>query len=133
MFSAKHKKIFADLGIQAIYLFGSRALGKEGPESDYDYAFLMNQSGHSKGDPTYFKLYDVLAGISPRTLDNDVIDIVFLRDAGLELKFHVIRYGKILYDGNAGARYHFEEQTTLLYCDFYPLLKLQDEIILQSL
>ena len=101
-------------GIEAIYLFGSRALGKESHLSDYDYAVLCRKKGHSKGDPLYFRLYNLLCDFSPRTLKNDVIDIVFLRDVNLELKFHVIRHGKIIFDGVPKARCAFEQETTLL-------------------
>lgn len=126
-------KTLKEMGVEAVYLFGSRAQAKDHPLSDYDYAALLKKKGHSKGDDIYFKLYDLFCAISPRTLQNDVIDIVFLRDAGLELRFHVIRYGKVLYDGNPKARLQFEEQTVLLYCDFKPLLEEQDRTILQSL
>ena len=119
--------------MKAVYLFGSRAQGMESPVSDYDYAVLMAQKGYQKGDKTYLKLYDILSEISPRTLENDVIDIVFLKDATLELKFHVIRYGRVLYDADPKARADFESQTTLLYCDYRPLLDEFDQAILKSL
>lgn len=130
---SNHIQTLKKLGVQTVYLFGSRAQSKEHPLSDYDYAVLLKDKGHSKGDDLYFKLYDLFSDISPRTLKNDVIDIVFLKDAGLELRFHIIRYGKVIVDADPKARLRFEEQTTLLYCDFKPLLKEQDETILQSL
>lgn len=133
IFTKEQQKILAGLSVQAIYLFGSRAQGKEYSLSDYDYAVLLKTKGYSKGDETYLKLYDIFSEISPRTLKNDVIDIVFLREAGLELRFHVIRYGKVIYDAEAKMRLDFEAQTTLLYCDFKPLLLEQDQTILQSL
>ncbi|MBI4124639.1 MAG: nucleotidyltransferase domain-containing protein [Deltaproteobacteria bacterium] len=121
------------LGVQAIYLFGSRVQEEAGPLSDYDYAVLLKEKGHARGDDLYFELYDLFCKISPRTLKNDVIDIIFLRDAGLELRFHVVRYGKALYDKNPKARLNFEDQTTLLYCDYRPLLDRFDRTITQSL
>lgn len=131
--NSQHRQTLKKLKVEAIYLFGSRAQGKEHPLSDYDYAVLLKERGHSKGDDLYFNLYDLFSEISPRTLENDVIDIVFLKDAGLELRFHVLRYGRVIYDANPKARLDFEVQTTLLYCDFRPLLVEQDQIILQSL
>ncbi|HBF12689.1 MAG TPA: hypothetical protein DDW49_04760 [Deltaproteobacteria bacterium] len=132
-FSPDQEKILKSSGIEAVYLFGSRAQGKEGPLSDYDYAVLTKDKGHSKGDPLYEKLYDVFCEISPRTLENDVIDIVFLRDAGLELQFHVIRYGQVLADFDPKSRLRYEAQTTLLYCDYRPILDEFDKTILQRL
>jgi len=87
----------------------------------------------AKGDTLYFKLYDLFCEVSPRTLKNDVLDIVFLRDANLEICFHIIRYGKVLYEKMSQVRLDFEIQTTLLYCDYKPLLEKQDQEILQSL
>lgn len=132
-FQRSQKQALANLGVQAVYLFGSRAQQRANCRSDYDYAALMPYKGHLKGDELYFKLYDLFALISPRTLKNDVIDIIFLRDAGLELAFHVIRYGVILYDGAPKERLAFEERTTLLYCDYQPLLNKFDHAILQSI
>lgn len=129
----KSGQILEELCVEALYLFGSRAQKKESPLSDYDYAVLMPKTGYAKGGKTYFKLYELLTKISPRTLKNDVIDIIFLRDAGLELAFHVIRYGKVLYDNSPKARLAFEERTTLLYCDYLPLLNQFDRAILKSL
>lgn len=133
VFNPEQTKALQSAGVQVIYLFGSRAQGKEHPLSDYDYAVLLKENGHSKGDDLYFKLYNLFCEISPRTLKNDVIDIIFLRDAGLELRFHILRYGKVIYEQDPKARLDFEVYTTLLYCDFKPLLKEQDEAILQSL
>jgi len=128
-----HAKILSDLGVQSVYVFGSRAQGLEGPLSDYDYAVLLKEKGHSRGDDLYLKLYNFFADISPRTLQNDVIDIVYLRDAGLELKFHVVRYGKVIFDSDLLARVNFESMTTLLYCDYRPILDEFDKTILKSL
>src|SRR3989338_6359291 len=110
-FSPAQKKTLRKLKVQAVYLFGSRALGKETALADYDYAILIAKKGHSKGDSLYFQLYELLSKISPRTLKNDIIDIVFLRDAGLELRQHVIRYGKVIFDGVPKARARFETET----------------------
>jgi predicted nucleotidyltransferase len=131
-FSQKHVDLFKVLKVEAIYLFGSRALDSHTPLSDYDYAVLI-PAGHFKGDAAYQELYSVLGEISPRTLENDQIDIVFLRDTGLELKFHVIRHGRVIYDAIPLKRLQFENMTQLLYCDFRPLLDEFDAALLQSL
>ncbi len=131
--NASQRKTLNRLGVQALYLFGSRAQGRASSLSDYDYAVLMAKKGHSRLGPLYFKLYELLSEVSPRDLRNDVLDIVFLKDAGLELCFHVIRYGVVVCDGNAKARQKFEEQTTLLYCAYRPILDAFDRAILAAL
>ena len=108
-------------------------MGFEHERSDYDYAILLKESGHRRGDDLYEKIYDLLSRVSPRHLENDVIDIVFLRDIGLELRFHVIRHGVILFEQDTAARMDFEAQTTLLYCDFRPILDEFDRNLLESL
>lgn len=132
-FNKEQQKTLSKLGVEALYLFGSRAQDVKSPLADYDYAVLTKKRGHNKGDELYLTLYDILSLVSPRTLKNDVIDIVFLRDAGLELRFHVIRYGKVLFETDLKARLDFESETTLLYCDYRPLLDAFDRTILQSL
>lgn len=121
------------LGVAVLYLFGSRAIGAEGPLSDYDFGVLMQKSGHKRGDSTYGALYDALRPLCPRTLENDVIDIVFLNDAPLELRVHVIRYGRILYESQPMMRGRFEEKTILEASDFQPLQRQIDQTILASL
>ena len=131
--SEENRNALRNLGAEALYLFGSRAQGAEGPLSDYDFAALMTKGGEKRGGKTYDAIYDILSPLCPRTLDNDIIDIVFLRDAPLELKMHIVRYGKILLDENPRARAKFEEETTLLYCDFRPILDMFDKAILATL
>lgn len=131
MFSEDQEKVLTALGVEALYLFGSRALGKESELSDFDYGVLMPTGGHGKGDPLYLELYDLLSEVSERTLKNDIIDIVFLRDAGLELAFHVVRYGKVLFEKEVLARLNFEERITKLYCDYKPILDSFDKAILE--
>lgn len=121
------------LGVRSFYLFGSRALGKEGPRSDFDFAALMDHAGYRRGDATYDAMYDLLSPLCPRTLENDVIDIVFLNDAPLELKTHVVRYGKVLFDADPKARLCFEERTLKSRADFQPILEETDRAILASL
>lgn len=121
------------LGVQALYLFGSRAQGVAGPFSDYDFGVLMAEEGHKRGGKLYDAIYDIISPLCPRTLENDVIDIVFVRDAPLELRFHIIRYGKVLFDANPRERGRFEDITTMLYCDYRPLLDMFDKAILATL
>ena len=121
------------LGVQCLYLFGSRAQGADGPLSDYDFAVLMSTAGNSRGDTLHDRIYDLLAPLCERTLKNDVIDIVFVRDVSLEMRFHIIRYGKILLDTDPLARANFESETQLLYCDYRPILDEFDNAILATI
>lgn len=132
-FSDKVKEQLRLLGVKTVYLFGSRAQGMAGPLSDYDFAVLTEKSGHQRGGQLYDALYDILAPLCPRSFKNDVIDIVFLNDAPLELQFHVIRYGKLLLDLDPLGRGRFEEGVMERYCDFRPILDMFDQAILASI
>lgn len=133
LLTTEQKKKLHSLNVQAVYLFGSRAMNVEHPLSDYDYAVLVKEAGHYRGDFLYQELYEIFSDISPRSLSNDVIDIVFLRDAGLELCFHVVRCGVVIDDNDPKARLDFEERVTLLYCDYRPLLDEFDKTIMEAL
>lgn len=121
------------LHVIALYIFGSRARGDAHALSDYDYAVLLPEGHHARGGPLYMQFYDLLSDISPRTLDNDILDIVFLRRAPLELQSHIIRHGRILFETDPKARANFEAMVTLRYCDYRPILDEMDRTILHSL
>lgn len=127
------KEELEKLSVFAMYLFGSRAIGAEHGRSDFDFAVLTRESGHKRGDALHDAIYDILSPLCKRTLKNDVIDIVFAAHAPLELRMHIIRYGKVLLDIDPKARFDFEEQTTNLYCDYRPILDMFDRAILDSL
>lgn len=119
--------------VVAVYVFGSRAQGLAGPLSDYDFAILTKKGYEKRGDDVYQALYDVLSPHCPRTMKNDVIDIVFLNRVPLELRFHVIRYGQVLFEDDTKARLNFEDKTQREYSDFRPILDSFDHAILASL
>ncbi len=129
--SAADQDQLKELGVQALYIFGSRAIDQETPRSDFDFAILMPKAYHQRGDALHDKLYDILSPYCERTLQNDVIDIVYLRNISLELRMHVIRHGRVLYDNDPRARAEFEERTVLQYADYRPLLDIFDRAILQ--
>lgn len=131
--SKQDKNRLRTLDVVALYLFGSRAQGLSGPLSDYDFAVLMNNKGHRRGGEMYNQLYEILSPLCPRTLKNDMIDIIFLLDTPLELRFHVIRYGKILFDAQPLRRLRFEVETQLLYNDYRPILDMFDKAILATI
>ena len=121
------------LGVVALYEFGSRPQGLSGPLSDFDFAVLMNKDGYKRGGKFYNTVYDLLSPLCARTLKNDVIDIIFLRDVPLELRFHVVRRGVVLFETDSQVRLDFEEKTVLEYCDYRPILDEFDAAVLASI
>lgn len=117
------------LGVSTLYLFGSRALGVARPSSDYDFGFLLENpsvlSQESQG--LYQRLYDLLQEVVPVKTN---LDVVFLDRASLQLRYHVIRYGKVLLDFDPLNRGRFEERTLEEHADFEPFRRIFEEATL---
>jgi len=75
--------------VQRIYLFGSRAAGIEGPDSDLDLAVVLN----GRADPV--RLWEAREDIASR-LDVDV-DLVDLLAADTVLKHQIVTNGRRLF------------------------------------
>lgn len=118
------------MGIGIVYLFGSQAEGLAGKLSDVDVAVVFREGLAPKNSKDlYNKLYDLFTEVFDMSNFKN-IDIVFLDRATLELRFDVIRHGKVLYEASEDLRKEFEHRTAMLYMDFKPLLKNFDRAIL---
>ncbi|MFH1099033.1 MAG: nucleotidyltransferase domain-containing protein [Candidatus Uhrbacteria bacterium] len=120
-----------ELGVTALYLFGSRAQGIAGPLSDYDFAVLLEDARAANDPERYPKFYDAVYDICAGALPKDEppppghftnIDIVFLQRHRTPLHYALSAadQGVLLYDGNPGFRLRFEERARYLYMDFEP-------------
>ena len=98
-----YKKIFQKYPVQAAYLFGSRAAGKAGKLSDYDFAVLLDEK--KVGEKQYSKYQLEIISDLLRTIKTDHIDLVILNNSKtpLFLKYNVIKEGKIIYEKNKAA------------------------------
>ena len=117
------------LGVEALYLFGSRAQGNAASSSDFDFGLLFEDGKlpRSQCGEEYQKIYDLLQDCVTVTTD---IDIVFLEQAPLQLRYHVVRYGQVLLDANPLKRGRFEERTAEEHADFEPYRRLFEEATL---
>ncbi len=108
------------LGVNLVYQFGSSAEGKSLSLSDIDIGIVLSNqaSQHMNFNQIYNRLYDIFTDVFP----GKKIDIVFLQKATLELRFDVIKHGKILFALSTADKFNFEEKTMLFYADFKPLL-----------
>lgn len=81
--------------IKLVYFFGSKAKGKEGSLSDYDFAVYLDKKD-KKG--SYYIKFDLMDKIG-RFFKSDRIDIVILNlTEGAELKYNIIKEGKLIYE-----------------------------------
>ena len=120
-FSATKTKPRIDLA----YIFGSRAAGAEGPISDFDIAVLYSES-----QPTILR-YE-LAHELKTVLKTDLVDLVVLNKAQIELRYAVIASGIVAYEVNIETRVEYEALTLSMYGDFLHVLRNQREDILKE-
>ena len=80
--------------LKIVYLFGSRASGKTGPLSDYDFALYIEQEKVK----AYHTSVDIAGKIS-KVLGTDKIDTVVINHTDApEMKYSVIKNGRIIYE-----------------------------------
>ena len=117
------------LGASTLYLFGSRAEGVARRESDFDFGILLKQPSVIKNgsQKLYQEFYDLLQDLVPQKVN---LDIVFLDRAPLQLRFHVIGHGQVLFDSDPLRRGYFEERTLSEHADFEPYRRLFEEATL---
>lgn len=128
------KEKMEELGIAAVFLFGSQAQKLAGPASDFDFAVLLKDRkalyDYKKKKEIYDSLYDIFSAQIKRLCD---IDIVFAQTADLQFKYHIIRDGVLLYIGDEKIVSDFIENTIEQYADFAPLRRQFHEAILQRI
>lgn len=107
--------VLADAGVQAGYLFGSRAEGSAHAASDTDIGILAAR-------PLGLLEEQGLAARLEQELGTTV-DVVVLNTASLELRGHVVQTGRLLYDGDPAARVAFEVRTRSEFFDYEPTLR----------
>lgn len=81
--------------IKLVYLFGSKAEGKDGPLSDYDFAVYLDEKDKKKRDDLRLKL---IADISSKLKTNEV-DVCILNDIEApEFKYNVVKNGILIFE-----------------------------------
>ncbi|MBI4035667.1 nucleotidyltransferase domain-containing protein [Candidatus Daviesbacteria bacterium] len=81
--------------VKLVYFFGSKALGKEGPLSDYDFAVYLDEQDAKKRFQTRMELLGKLS----ISLGTDKIDLSVLNDIERpELKYSIITSGHVIYE-----------------------------------
>jgi len=110
------------LGVQTVFLFGSHAQKTDTPLSDYDFGILLTDKSVLKKrilrNKIYDNFYDIISSKIKKLVD---IDIVFLDEMPLQLKYHVVKDGIIIYSDNLRITGNFKEETILQHADFAPL------------
>ncbi len=130
--SAPAKAALIQAGVSTLYLFGSRAQGISHGKSDYDFGVLLKDPSRLSGgsQELYQEIYDILQDEVEARVN---LDIVFLGQAPLQLRYHVLRYGKVLLDEEPLGRGRFAERTLEEHADFEPYRRLFEEATLAKI
>lgn len=107
-----------DPGIKLVYFFGSRAEGKDGVLSDFDFAFYIDERDHKKLLELKLSLIEKLS-ISLKT---DKVDVAILNLIdGPEMKYHIIKDGKLIFEREP-FKVLIEPKILNEYFDFHSML-----------
>jgi len=81
--------------VKLVYFFGSRAKGKDGPLSDYDFGAYLDEQDAKKR----FQIrLDILREVS-KELGTDEVDFSIINDIqSPEFKYSIVKEGKIIYE-----------------------------------
>jgi len=122
--------VFQKYNIHTAYLFGSRASGDAGEDSDYDIACLLR-----KYDPDRHNLdFTVtLQGELEGKLAPAPVDLVLLEQAPVLLRYEVIAKGVILHCEDDDFRTDFEDRVLRDYLDFKPFLDQYDREVWEAI
>lgn len=104
--------------VKLVYLFGSRANGKTGPLSDYDFAVYIDEANSIKRFNVRLEIVDKIA----KKLKTDAIDLVVINDIlEPELKFNIINDGKLILEKEP-FKVLIEPRIMTEYIDFHDSL-----------
>lgn len=128
MFSLSECEALRGLGVTAVILFGSKAVGLDGVASDYDVGIILEPQARQRDNGViYDKLYELLTQKIGLLVN---IDIVFLDKAPLELQMHVARHGQAILEVIPGTFTAYKETVMDQYADFAPIRQMFHEQIL---
>lgn len=105
------KVIEGNQKILLFYLFGSRVMGTESPESDIDFAFLSSKDFSWE---EYYSLHGRLSSV----LGTDRFNLLWLNKADPIITFEVIARGRPLYFKDSETLNDFELKAKKNYYDY---------------
>lgn len=140
-FNEKHKSVFKELGVAAVYLFGSYALGTAHPLSDADFGIVLSDIKKYHSDPMkiYGEIYSILLDVLPKDylekrmkMRANEFDIVFLQLASPRMQYLAAEDGVVLYKSSLKAVFDFKEKALSSYFDFKYYERIQNEAFLAA-
>jgi REP element-mobilizing transposase RayT/predicted nucleotidyltransferase len=111
--------------IAIAYLFGSVVRGRTGPLSDVDIAVWFRDEMELEGR------YE-LAFQLRKLLGVESLHLVALNRAPIELKYQIIKEGRVIFSDSVMTRVEFEAKILSQYADYLPVLERQRSEILEA-
>lgn len=108
-----------DPDVQAVYLFGSQACGRQRPNSDLDLAVLLPAQ---MSDRALWKKRLQLGARAAETVNRE-LDLFVMGEADLDLTFRILQQGKRLYERERSSVRAREAYLVSLYYDYQPFLE----------
>ncbi|MBI4866879.1 MAG: nucleotidyltransferase domain-containing protein [Candidatus Wallbacteria bacterium] len=111
------------------YLFGSRASGRQGSESDWDLAvYCAERDARLRWELRERIGCELDAAIPTRSQD-----LTFLEEAPSVLAYQVIRSGVLLFSRDEDSRIEFVVRTLAFYFDEQPLRRIHEAALLERM
>jgi predicted nucleotidyltransferase len=112
--------------IALLYLFGSQVTGSTGELSDIDLGILVDSPAFSPDD-RFLLEHEFSIVLRPER-----VDLVVLNTAPVELAYHVITHGTLLYQRSLAEKVEYESNVLSSYFDYFPVLCLFRKEILEG-
>jgi predicted nucleotidyltransferase len=123
---ARLKQVFEHFPeVRAVFLFGSIAEGRAGPESDLDLAIIPT------GPDLMARQLELLAALVRAGFDR--VDLIFLDGRDIVLQFEAVRPNCLIYAREGFDRGAFYSRVVREYLDFLPYLAVQREALKRRL
>lgn len=124
------KDYFTDRPVDAVYLFGSQAMGKATKLSDYDFGLLFRQGiDASERFDERCRIIADLCGI----VKAERVDTVDLQEAPIALQYSVISPRKEVYVADNDRKVLFEADVLSRYFDYAYFIKQNTQYSLNSI
>lgn len=129
-FTEDQLKVFEEIGVKIVYVFGSQASGYSREMSDIDIGIVLEDFERYRNNSMepYLKMYDVFTDIFSGFKE---VDIVLLQFASSSLQFNALKEGVAVYCKDKRKELDYREQVFKEYCDFEYYLNIKHKAIFE--
>jgi predicted nucleotidyltransferase len=123
--------IFSRYSVALAYLYGSQAVGRATPLSDFDVALVMVDEDYDPKSRLNLELQ--VEGEIARICGISDIDVRIMNDAPIMVRGEVVTNGSLLYCQDEIFRVDYETSTRSQYFDFIPTAVMHREAYFEQL